>query len=110
MPQETWSLLSGEGTVLAYIAISPGASVKQIAQAVDITERTAWAIVTRLKRAEMLRVRTKGRCRFYSIDLDGPFLHPTIGEYTLRPFFRGLLRDEEAAASSNAHLSNSQWA
>ncbi len=108
MPQESWSLLSGEGTVLVYIAVNPGASVKQIAQAVDVTERTAWSIVTRLRRAGMLHWRTMGHCRFYSVDLDGPFLHPTIRGYTLRPFFWRLTRNEQAVASLSVHLS-SPW-
>ncbi len=108
MPQESWSLLSGEGTVLVYIAMNPGASVKQIAQSFDITERTAWSIVTRLRRAGMLHWRREGHCRFYSVDLDGPFLHPTISGYTLRPFFRRLTGDEQAVANLSAHRS-SPW-
>jgi len=103
---ENWSLLSSEGTVLLYIAINPWASVRQIAQAVGITERTAWGIVTRLRRAGMLHVRTKGHCRFYSVDLDGPFLHPTLNRYTLRPFIQSLVRDEQAVATASAHLSS----
>ncbi len=99
-----WTLVSSQGAVLVYIAANPGATVKRIAEALGLTQRAAWSNVISLKRAGMLDVRTRGRRQFYSVNLDAPFLHPTITGYTLRPFLRKLLGEEAAATRPEQRL------
>ena len=52
----------------------------------ELTPRAVWENVSSLRRAGMLRVRTKGRRLHFTVNLDAAFLHPTMSGFTLRPF------------------------
>src|ERR1700687_4164233 len=79
-----WSLLSAQGKVLFYIALCPSCSVREIAIALNLTERAVWGIIRDLRRHEMLLLRRDNRRHRYSVNLDAPLLHPTIQGLTLR--------------------------
>ena len=87
-----WSLLTNHGHVLACIAAEPDARLRDIAETVGITERTAAQIVTDLEQAGYLtktrvgrrnryepdgerRVRTPGRSSMTVAQLLGVLLH-----------------------------------
>ncbi len=78
-------LVSSQGAVLFYIAINPDCTIQQIADAMALTSRTVWGIVKVLRRAGMVHLRRRGGRHHYTVNLDGPFLHPTLNGYTLRP-------------------------
>ena len=63
-----WSLLTNHGHVLACIATDPDARMRDVAEAVGITERTAGQIVSDLERAGYLRRVRVGRRNRYEID------------------------------------------
>jgi predicted transcriptional regulator len=63
-----WSLLTNHGHVLAYIAADPDARLRDIAQTVGITERTAAQIVNDLEREGYLSKTRVGRRNRYQID------------------------------------------
>jgi len=50
-----------------------------------LTRRTVWGLIGGLRRAGMLHIRKEGRRHHYTVNLDAPFLHPTLNGYTLRP-------------------------
>jgi hypothetical protein len=79
-----WSLLSPYGRVLFYIAFCPGCSVREIAGALGLTERTVWSLVTKLRRSGMVHMRRNGRTHTYRINLDAPLFHPALKGFTLR--------------------------
>ncbi len=83
--QNQWHLSSSHGTVLFHIAANPQCTIRDIADAMCLTRRTVWGVVGDLRRARMLRVRKNGRRHHYTVNLDAPFLHPTLTGYTLRP-------------------------
>lgn len=80
-----WYLVSSHGSVLFYIAAKPNCTIREIAHEMYLTRRTVWGIVGDLRRAGMLNVRKEGRRHHYTVNLDAPFLHPTLGGFTLRP-------------------------
>jgi DNA-binding MarR family transcriptional regulator len=63
-----WSLLTNHGHVLACIAGDPDARLRDIAETVGITERTAAQIVSDLERAGYLSRTRVGRRNRYKID------------------------------------------
>lgn len=73
-----WYLVSSHGSVLFFIAANPDCRIGDIADGMSLTHRTVWGIVGDLRRAGMLQVRRSGRHHHYSVDLEGPFPHPTI--------------------------------
>jgi DNA-binding transcriptional ArsR family regulator len=84
MQRTHWYLVSSHGSVLFFVAANPDCTVDDIIDGMSLTRRTVWGIVGDLRRAGMLEVRRDGRHHHYSVDLDGPFLHPTIGDVRLR--------------------------
>ncbi len=85
--QNQWYLSSSHGTVLFHIAANPQCTIEEIAEAMSLTRRTVWGVIGDLRRADMLRVRKNERRHHYTVNLDAPFLHPTLTGYTLRPIF-----------------------
>src|SRR6266545_2866457 len=80
-----WSLLSAQGRVLFYVAVCPDSPVEEIARNLDLTKRAVWGVVRDLRSHGMIHLRKRGRRHHYVINLDAPFLHPTIRGLTLRP-------------------------
>lgn len=77
-------LVSSHGSVVFYIAAYPDCTIREVADALALTRRTVWGLISHLRRAGMLHVRKEGRRHHYTVNLDAPFLHPTIKGYTLR--------------------------
>ena len=95
---QDWSLLTGRGSVLFYVALHPGCTINEIAREASLTRRAVWGVVGDLRRAGMLQVGRAGREHRYSVDLDGPFLHPTIKGVTLRTVLGRIARQRPAQA------------
>jgi len=66
--------------------VTPNCTTNEIAEAMALTHRSVWGLIGDLRRAKMLLVRKEGRRHRYAINLDTPFLHPSLNGYTLRPF------------------------
>lgn len=98
MQRNHWYLVSSHGSILFYIAAHPDCTVDEIMDGMSLTRRTVWGIVGDLRRAGMLTVRRNGRHHHYSVDLDGPFLHPTIGNLPLRTVLGPMVQDGPANA------------
>ena len=80
-----WSFLTNYARVLVCIAHDPGVRLRDIATALDITERSAYGIVTELADAGYIVKEKDGRRNRYSIQGDLPLdeavgRHRTIGE------------------------------
>jgi DNA-binding Lrp family transcriptional regulator len=63
-----WSLVTNHGHVLAYVAADPEARLRDVAEHVGITERTAAQIVNDLEQAGYLTKTRVGRRNRYQID------------------------------------------
>jgi len=77
-----WSFLTNHARVLVCIAHDPGVRLRDIAAAVGITERSAYAIVTDLAAAGYVvkDKDTDGRRNRYQIQAHLPLPERTIGE------------------------------
>ena len=82
--ENNWYLVSSHGGILFYIAVRPDCTITEIAGAMSLTRRTVWGVIGGLRRRSMIKVRKDGRNRRYTVNLDGPFLHPVISGVNLR--------------------------
>ena len=80
-----WSFLTNHARALLYIAQDPQARLRDIASALDVTERTAFGVVADLTEAGYVVKERDGRRNRYHIQPelpmpDMPSGHRTIGE------------------------------
>src|ERR1044072_9285533 len=80
-----WSFLTNHARVLICIAHDPGVRLREIAAALDITERSAFGIVTELTEAGYVVTEKEGRRNRYQIQgrlalRDSVARERTIGE------------------------------
>ena len=68
MTERRWTFVTNHARVLAYVAATPNARLRDIARAVGITERTAAQIVSDLEQAGYLTKSREGRRNQYAID------------------------------------------
>ncbi len=78
-----WSLLTNHGQVLACIAADPDGRLRDIAETVGITERTAGQIVNDLERAGYLTRTRVGRRNRYEIDAERTVRTPRLATMTI---------------------------
>jgi predicted transcriptional regulator len=76
----TWTFLTNHGHVLLCIARDPGARMRDVAEAVGITERAAQRIVAELVAGGYVEVRRVGRRNEYRINENAPMRHPLARE------------------------------
>lgn len=74
---KTWTFLSNHGHVLVYLNRNPDAKVKDIAEEVGITERSAQGILAELVEEQYISKVKLGRRNSYRINPKGKFRHPS---------------------------------
>ena len=80
---EPWSFLTNHARVLVCIAHDPGVRLRDIAERVGITERTAYGIVTDLADAGYIVKHRDGRRNRYQVQADQPLREPTARETSI---------------------------
>ena len=78
-----WTFLTNHARVLRCVAQDPGIRLRDIAQAVGITERAAQRIVAELVDANYLTRSRNGRRNIYDLHPDLPLRHPLEGGFTI---------------------------
>jgi DNA-binding IclR family transcriptional regulator len=63
----SWSFLTNHGKVLLYIAAHPDARLRDVASAIEVTERTAYGVVADLTAAGYLLKEREGRRNRYQV-------------------------------------------
>ncbi|MEM9689003.1 MAG: AsnC family transcriptional regulator [Pseudomonadota bacterium] len=81
-----WTFLSNYGHVLVYISTHPEALVREVAEHVGITERSAMRIITQLDEAGVLSREKSGRRNLYTIDRQASLRHPVEANCTVGRF------------------------
>jgi DNA-binding IclR family transcriptional regulator len=79
----TWSFLTNHARALVCIARDPGIRLRDIAAALDITERSAYGIVSELADAGYVVKEKDGRRNRYEIQAHLPLLGAVGGEQTI---------------------------
>ncbi len=77
---QTWSFLTNHAQVLLCIANNPAIRLREIGDAVGITERAAHRIVTELAQAGYISRTRVGRRNRYTIEPDLPLPEPLARE------------------------------
>lgn len=75
-PRSEWTFFTNHTHVLLCLATNPGSPLREIAQAIGITERAVQRIVADLEAAGVLSRERHGRLNQYTLHLDLPLRHP----------------------------------
>ena len=86
-----WSFLTNHARVLMCIAHDPGIRLRDIASTLDITERTAYGIVTDLTEGGYVVKEKDGRRNRYEIQAHLPLREPISRERTIGEMLHLLL-------------------
>jgi len=73
-----WAFITRHGLVLTYIAKQPRATVRQIATALNMTERTVHRTITELEKEDYIERQRVGRNNVYRINSNLHLRHHTI--------------------------------
>lgn len=100
-PPRTWSFLTNHAQVLLCIANNPAIRLREIGDAVGITERAAHRIVTELAQVGYISRQRVGRRNHYTIEPDLPLPEPLARERRIGDLLTLLeqRREEPAGAS-----------
>ncbi len=79
----SWGFLSNHGRVLLFLAHDPGMRLRDMADSLGITERTAFGIISDLVAAGYIRKRKDGRRNHYQIQVHQPLPEPASRERTV---------------------------
>lgn len=71
-----WSYLTNHAHVLILLARNPNSTMREVAEAVSITERAVQRIVTELEEAGVLQRSRSGRRNVYAVNPNLPLRHP----------------------------------
>jgi DNA-binding IclR family transcriptional regulator len=110
-----WSFLTNHARALVCIAHDPGVRLRDIAAALEITERSAYALVSDLAEAGYIVKEKDGRRNRYRIQADLPLREPVTRERTIGEVLDLLVEaraadDDQATHAANASHSAPAWA
>jgi DNA-binding Lrp family transcriptional regulator len=89
----TWTFLSNHGNVIVYIDEHPDARLREIADAIGITERATHRLVSELVDEGYLTRERVGRRNHYIVNHDQHLRHPALSGHTLHQLLVGMTRD-----------------
>jgi hypothetical protein len=80
---DNWTLLTSHGHVLFYLVSQPDATVRQITDAIGISDRRVIAILHDLEAADMVRSSRVGVRKHYEVNPEAHFRHPVLNHVRL---------------------------
>ena len=98
-----WTFMSNHAHVLVYIARNPEARLRDIAAAVNVTERTTQRIITQLRDAGVLELEKFGRRNRYAINLESELRHPMESHATVGDLLSNILDRRSLARIRKAY-------
>lgn len=87
-----WTFFSNYAHVLVCLAQNPGALLREVAERVGVTERTAMRLISRLDEAGILTRVKQGRRNFYRITTSEHLRHPLEAHCTIDELLGMILR------------------
>jgi hypothetical protein len=113
-PQSTarrWDFLTNHAHVLVCVARDPAARLRDIAEAVGITERAAHRIVSELVEGGYLKRERQGRRNQYTVEAKSPLRHPLTAEHEVGELLGLLLKGQpDAPGATNGARSRTRKA
>ena len=98
--ETTWTLISNHGACLIYVTRHPEATIRQIADAVGITERAAARILRDLRDEGYVVAHRIGRRNVYQVSPDQPLRHPVGEEAQVTDLLDGLVPADDLRRST----------
>ncbi|MFD0688744.1 helix-turn-helix transcriptional regulator [Actinomadura fibrosa] len=89
-----WTFLTNHARVLVGIARDPDARVRDLAQRIGITERSAQLIIGDLEEAGYLTRTRVGRRNTYTVDAHRPFRHPAEADHDVQDLIELFARSD----------------
>jgi DNA-binding Lrp family transcriptional regulator len=86
----TWTVFSNHGHVLLYLHAHADATLREVASAVGVTERTATKIISELAAGGYISRERIGRRVRYTVHRHLPLRHPQLAGYELGDVLIGL--------------------
>ena len=83
---KNWNLMATHGVVLFYIAANPESTMREMSEALNLTERRIAQVVRDLSDADLLSVTRIGRRNSYVVNPEASFRHPTMAHIRLGNF------------------------
>jgi DNA-binding transcriptional ArsR family regulator len=102
MTSQNWTLMASHGVVLFYVAANPESTMREMADALEMTERRIAGILKDLEDAGMINVNRVGRKNAYSVNHEASFRHPTLSHVKLKNFVHMLTETSRDGFSSTA--------
>ncbi|MFD7615176.1 helix-turn-helix transcriptional regulator [Streptomyces sp. NPDC059828] len=93
--RSTWTFLTSHARVLSAIARNPEARFRDLAAALQLTERTVQAVVADLEAAGYLTHSHEGRRNKYQVLEGGRFRHPAEDNRRIAPLLEILAAPDE---------------
>jgi transcription initiation factor IIE alpha subunit len=89
-PSPAWTFLSNHGHVLVCIVRDSNVRVREIAQAVGITERAVHRILRELEEARVIVRTRQGRRTHYEVNEREPLRHPIEAQHSVGELVRAV--------------------
>ena len=86
-----WHFLTNHGAVVVYVALYPNATVREISEGVEITERYAARILSELRRDGYVAAVRQGRRNSYTIVPDLRMRRAATSRFSVAQLLAGLL-------------------
>lgn len=85
-----WGFLTNHAVVLIHVFENPRSTLREISQAVGITERAALSILRQVEEDDCVRRVKEGRRIRYTVNIPAVLGHPTQGPYTIEQIVAAL--------------------
>ncbi|MBX2870198.1 MAG: winged helix-turn-helix transcriptional regulator [Acidiferrobacterales bacterium] len=92
-----WTFLSNHAHVLICIAENPEIRLRDIADKVGITERSAQRIINQLREANILVTEKNGRRNHYLVDVEQELRHPIEAHCKVATLLSGILSPQKVS-------------
>lgn len=86
-----WGLLTNHALVLVHVVEHRRSTLRDIADAVGITDRAALSILRALEEDRIITRRKEGRRNVYTVDMDALLAHRQYGKYSIAELATALL-------------------
>lgn len=87
-----WTFFSHYAHVLICLAENPRSRLRDVAEKVGVTERTAMRLINRLEKAGVVERIRQGRRNCYQIDTAEPLMHPIEANCSVEKLLRAALQ------------------
>lgn len=92
MIENEWSFFSNYAHVLVCLAQNPRSLLREVADKVGVTERTAMRLINQLDKAGILERVKQGRRNYYRITTDKHIRHPLEAHCTIEELLKPILQ------------------